>query len=516
MSNSLLKNMPLYNQLNNIDKRDKSFSNVIFWNLNIETWLAYLDLPPTKTSRILYYFHLWYYSLYLALIKKSTKNIFPSWMNFSISTPDFVKSENPQNMLVYGAYYFCKSVFTTYIPELNDILTFCLDGTISSDSDTWIHNLTDSFITKMNTDYSAATTNPTWTSAYVSPIPPGGNSTDPSIPSGAWRPLEIPNGTFTNSWNIPWADLSNPSTYVTQNYATPNWGGVIGYEWNRVGPFNSSVQNILDKYTPYLSGTNFNDQMMEVKDYNTNLTPRQKFIAEFWEAGSKTAKPCGMWNQICRIITKSLGMSEDQCVELFFILNAAIANAFILAWDVKRTYANNGGERPVTYLRRVLNTPFTGWKGNNDKTGIIDPAQPNQGFLPYQEPTFITPPFPGFISGHSTCSSAAATILSTYLGSGNFADTTGLKCYTNQPDEFLNSFMNIFGVIQTKDSPYLVFDTSSDYPKTVLAWKDFLFAANEAGMSRLYGGIHPLVDHLGGRDIGQYIANYTWNAYKNK
>lgn len=507
MSN-LIKYLPIYNSLDNIQQRQKNFYSVLFWNYNVEKWLAFQDLPPTRTSRIFYYFHMLYYSLYLALIKNSNKNIFPNWMNFSISIPDDIKTQNVQDVLIYGIYRFCLVFFSQFTDELDAILSFCTNGNISSSANTWITNLVNSYITKINSDYSASPTNPTWPSVYTPPVSPV---------SGEWRPLQVPNGTFLNSWNTPWVNPSDPTTFTTQNYATPNWGGLLGYEWNRVGAFNSDIQNILDKYTPILNNPSLYDaQMQEVKNYNGTLTPRQKFIAEFWEAGKKTAKPCGMWNQITRIITKSLGLEENEAIELFFILNAALANAFILAWDIKRTFASSGGERPVTYLRRVLNTPFTGWKGNTEKTGAIDPTQPNQGFLPYQDPTFVTPPFPGFISGHSTCSSAASVILTKYLGSGNFTSESGQKLMTPIPEEMYNSTMEFYGVVNTKASPYLKFDTSSDYPKTSLCWKDFLACANEASLSRLLGGIHILADNQGGIDIGEYIGNYTWNVYQAK
>jgi hypothetical protein len=478
------------------------------------------DLPPTITSRYFYIFQMWYYQLYLTLLKKTNTNIFPSWFSYSLSFPNNL-TDNLEDVMHYGLYYLLSKINNAIIVDpsktLNiesnakEILDFknSVSSSISVSADTWIISQTDSYWNQVIQDYSTSTTNPTWTSTYTPPVSPV---------DGEWRGASIPQKVdgsyFINSWGIPWP--ADGGYAKTQGYATPNWGGVIGYEWHRTGStgtnisgFPTSIQNTLNTYVPQLSGSNLLTNMNQVLSLNGTLTPREKFIAEFWEDGYGTAKPCGKWNFLTRVFIRSLGYSEEQCIELLFLVNAALVNAFICAWDVKRIYA---AERPVTYLRRSTNgTTFTGWKGNIEKTGDVDTTQPNVGFLPYQDPTFITPPFPGFISGHSTCSAAAATILKTYIG-----DNTIPQIMTPVPLPFnQNSSIEVLNEIKSNFAPYLEYDTSK-YTRVLLCFKTFDDMIESAGWSRLYGGIHILPDHQAAVEIGKYLANYTLNAYRNK
>ena len=107
------------------------------------------------------------------------------------------------------------------------------------------------------------------------------------------------------------------------------------------------------------------------------------------------------------------------------------------------------------------------------------------GWVPYQRDTFVTPPFAGYVSGHSTFSRAAAEVLTRFTGSEYFPGGLG---------EF---------VAPAHD--YLVFESGPS--ETIrLQWATYYDAADEAGISRLYGGIHPSVDDLPGRVIGSRVG----------
>ena len=106
-------------------------------------------------------------------------------------------------------------------------------------------------------------------------------------------------------------------------------------------------------------------------------------------------------------------------------------------------------------------------------------------WLPYQRATFVTPPFAGYISGHSTFSRAAAEVMALFTGSEFFPGGLG---------EF---------VAPTHD--FLVFESGPTETVT-LQWATYYDASDEAGISRLYGGIHPWVDDLPGRIIGSQIG----------
>lgn len=106
-------------------------------------------------------------------------------------------------------------------------------------------------------------------------------------------------------------------------------------------------------------------------------------------------------------------------------------------------------------------------------------------WIPYQLPTFVAPPFPGYVSGHSTYSRAAAEVLTRITGDSYFPGGLG---------EFV-----------AKKNEYLAFELG---PSTDvrLQWAQYFDAADESGISRIYGGIHPPMDDFPGRILGSKIG----------
>jgi len=126
------------------------------------------------------------------------------------------------------------------------------------------------------------------------------------------------------------------------------------------------------------------------------------------------------------------------------------------------------------------------------------PADPNQDsgagwilgerWVPYQKATFVTPAFPGFVSGHSTFSRAAAEVLAAYTGSRYFPG-----------GEFEQTFA----------PGYLKFERGPSAP-IILQWATYYDAADQAGISRIYGGIHIVADDFAGRRIGSRVGKAAW------
>ena len=106
--------------------------------------------------------------------------------------------------------------------------------------------------------------------------------------------------------------------------------------------------------------------------------------------------------------------------------------------------------------------------------------------MPYQRDSFVTPPFAGYVSGHSTFSRAAAEVLARFTGSEFFPGSLG---------EFV-----------APAHEFLAFESGPTEPLT-MQWATYYDAADEAAISRLYGGIHPRVDDLPGRRIGARIGS---------
>jgi PAP2 superfamily len=199
--------------------------------------------------------------------------------------------------------------------------------------------------------------------------------------------------------------------------------------------------------------SDFYKQAKEVYDTKNNLTPDQTAIARFWSDDPMLSwTPPGHWVSIVMQLIQRDDISLDKSVDLLARLSVAEADAFIGCWQTKYQYDLI---RPLSYIKRVID--------------------------PKWETLINTPPFPEYTSGHSVASAAAALVLTSVLGD-NFA-----------------------------------FDDNTDQADGLPPRKfaSFWDAANQAGMSRLYGGIHyraAIENGLAqGRCIGAFaVALKTW------
>ncbi|MFO0632865.1 MAG: vanadium-dependent haloperoxidase [Nannocystaceae bacterium] len=282
--------------------------------------------------------------------------------------------------------------------------------------------------------------------------------------------------------------------------------------------------------------------------YPANIVPMGDFarvLAEFWADGPKSETPPGHWNTLANTVSDALGadplaawgegMPIDRLqwdVQLYFALNAAVHDAAITAWGIKRAHTTS---RPITLVRWMAGqgqssdpalpsysphglplvpgaieliteeTTRPGerhhhlrwWKGQVAVfTWLGEPGdRANEvgglgwmravDWFPYQRRTFVTPAFPGLISGHSTFSRAAAEVLTAYTGSEFFPG--GLGSFTAKAHE------------------HLVFEDGPSVD-VVLQWASYYDAADQAGQSRIYGGIHIWPDDYQGRVLGSTVG----------
>ena len=191
----------------------------------------------------------------------------------------------------------------------------------------------------------------------------------------------------------------------------------------------------------------FYRQAKDVYDVTTHLTPEQVAIARFWSDDPMlSSTPPGHWIGIANDLLAQEKAGLDRSAEVMMRLGVAMADGFIGCWNAKYQYDL---VRPVTYIKKVID--------------------------PKWEPLLITPPFPEYPSGHSTESGAAAAVLTSIYG-GNFA-------FTDRTHER---------------------DGLGDR-----SFKSFQEAANEAGISRMYGGIHFRAAIEKGLEQGRCIAQFA-------
>jgi PAP2 superfamily len=231
-------------------------------------------------------------------------------------------------------------------------------------------------------------------------------------------------------------------------YLLPQWGFVTPFAMNSSSQFRPPGP-------PALNSEQYAADYNEVKALGAALgstrTDEQSQIALFWADGAGTETPPGHWNSIAQIIAAGQGNTLEENARLFALLNIAMADAAICAWDAKYTFHF---WRPVT---------------------AIAFAEPNLMWASF----IVTPPFPDYVSGHSTFSGAAATVLPLFYG--------------------------------TEDLP---FTTGSDFlPGVTRSFSTCLDAAEEAAVSRLYGGIHFRSANEDGLQAGISIGEWTDSHY---
>ncbi|MEA2693962.1 MAG: large repetitive protein [Acidobacteriota bacterium] len=252
-------------------------------------------------------------------------------------------------------------------------------------------------------------------------------------------PYNVPTGAF---WWAP-----TPPAFAT--VLLPQWPSVTPWAINNPDRF-------VNVAPPTPSSAEYTRAFNEVKrlgrDTSGARTPEQTRIALFWADGAGTATPPGHWNLVAQNLTVRQALNISQSSYLFAILNIAEADAAIVAWDYKYRYSF---WRPVAAIRNAE----------------ID-GNPATTADPTWTPLLVTPPFPSYISGHSTFSGAAAKVLALFFGTDNVSFST----------------------------------TSDALPGVTRSFTSFSQAAAEAGQSRIYGGIHFQFDNVVGLAAGAAVG----------
>jgi hypothetical protein len=177
--------------------------------------------------------------------------------------------------------------------------------------------------------------------------------------------------------------------------------------------------------------------------------------------------------------------SLDTDAKMFFAIGNAMMDASIAAWYQKYIW---DFVRPVTAIREQYQGQLiTSWKGPNQGYGLV----PAEQWLPYQALNVVTPPFPEYVSGHSTFTAAGATMLAAFTGSDNFGATVTIPAGSSK------------------------IESNTPATNVTLSWATFSEASNDAGMSRRYGGIHFQTGDYHGRALGRQVAQFVWGTAQN-
>ena len=250
----------------------------------------------------------------------------------------------------------------------------------------------------------------------------------------------------------------------------PSYMKAVEPHWNKIRTFiiDSAEQFKPPKPTPFSTDKSslFYKEALAVHDAMLRLTNEEKHIANFWDCNpfkmninghvmyaSKKISPGGHWMNITGQVCRQSGANLIRSLEAYASVAITIADAFSSCWDEKY---RSRVIRPETYINKYISVNWL--------------------------PLLQTPPFPEYTSGHSVLSTASAVMLSKLLGEKfAFTDSTELE----------------FGI-------------------PVRKFNSFMHAAEEAAISRFYGGIHYMPSITNGVEEGKQIGNFVTRKLKTR
>ncbi|MGI8601704.1 MAG: vanadium-dependent haloperoxidase [Verrucomicrobiales bacterium] len=287
---------------------------------------------------------------------------------------------------------------------------------------------------------------------YYRPINPPDKIIDPD----RWQPIAFDDG---------------KGGKVTPGFLTPHW--------YRVKPFALKSSDQFRPGPPPLVGSEqLLNETKECIDCNAKLDPKVKAIVEFMRDGPRSTGQSGHWLKFAQMVSRRDKHDLDKDVKLYFAIANVAMDAFIASWETKRYYDSS---RPWTLVRHYFRGQEIQCWGGPGKGAC---KMKGEGWHPYSPSTFITPPFPGYVSGHSTVSAACAETLKLFTGSDHFGEVEVRKC-----------------CILTE--PVAGEEVKLDLPT-------FTATAEMAGISRVYGGYHIQADNIEGLTLGRKVATYDW------
>ena len=300
------------------------------------------------------------------------------------------------------------------------------------------------------------------------------NSIDKIVDPDCWQPI-----TF---------QLAEGKT-AAPGYLTPHWYRVKTFALDRADQFRPPPP-------PKVGSEQMKKEVDEVLMYNASLSPEQKAIVEFMRDGPRSTGQSGHWLKFAQAVSRRDRNDIDKDVKLFFAVGTVCFDAFIAAWEAKRFYDSS---RPWTLVRHYYKgQKVTGWAGPGK--GVVE--MPAEQWHPYSPYNFITPPFPGYVSGHSTVSAAAAKVLELFTGSDRFGETEKRKAGELTEAEYECKIIQM-KLGQSPTDAALTCDVALDLPT-------FTATAEMAGISRVMGGYHIQADNVAGLELGRKVANYVY------
>ncbi|HBP18802.1 MAG TPA: haloperoxidase [Planctomycetes bacterium] len=293
--------------------------------------------------------------------------------------------------------------------------------------------------------------------------------------------------------NIPFAYPDGRPGHFYPDPLTPHWGKVKTIGYTDPEPFRTAGP-------PKAKDPQLRREVDECIQANASLSLRQKAIVELMRDGPRSTGQSGHWLRFAMDLSRREKQGIDEDVKLFFAIGCMAHDAFVMCWEEKYRHDSS---RPYWYVRHF----YAGQE-------VLGYAGPCEGFKrvkaedwhPYSPASFVTPPFPGYPSGHATVSGACAKLLELFSGSDRFefvaervaGELTEADCTTFE--------MQALEGVKATDV--------AESKRVRLPLPTFSSISEMAAESRLLGGYHIRSDNDDGLKLGRKMAVACWPRYR--
>jgi hypothetical protein len=281
---------------------------------------------------------------------------------------------------------------------------------------------------------------------------------------------------------------SDPNRWQPKYFSDGKGGkyapGCLTPFWDKVKPIAlKSGDQFRPGPPPLIGSKQLEEEVKEVIVMQENLTDYEKALVEFMRDGPQSVQQAGHWLKFAQDVSRRDEHTLDEDVKMYFYNQVVAMDAFIASWDSKMFYDY---ARPYALVHEYYkDQKIKAWGGEGKGFIEMDGSQ----WRPYSPETFLCPPFPSYVSGHSTISGGCGEALKIWTGSDTFGSEVEL-------------------VAGALTEPNNLGDT------VTIKFPTFTETAEMAGKSRVLGGYHIEADNVAGLELGRNVAKEVWTFYK--